>query len=168
MDDMLELAVKERRLELITQRVGFALWQVQEFEGVAATYFGLVTQARKGMGLTEGTTFLEAAQARTLGATFHHIKRAGLLSADLEARFGKLIVERNWLVHDSRRDSRSAVHNDTSMERLVARLDAIAEVSLALLIELGGVAEQFARQNSVSAEYIRKKAAEFLAEWHDS
>ena len=42
------------RLKIITQRIGFALWQIQELEGVSAQYFVIVTQAKKGMGEAAG------------------------------------------------------------------------------------------------------------------
>jgi hypothetical protein len=34
----------------ITQRIGFALWQIQERERFSAQYFVLLAQAKKGMG----------------------------------------------------------------------------------------------------------------------
>jgi hypothetical protein len=42
------------RLDLILNRIGFALWQIQELESVAANYFVLLVQAQKGTGLEAG------------------------------------------------------------------------------------------------------------------
>ena len=59
------------RLSAITQKVGFALWQLQELEGVSAQYFVLLVQAEKGMGLNEANALIEKAQHKTFGATIH-------------------------------------------------------------------------------------------------
>lgn len=58
---------KADRLDEISKRVGFALWQLQELEGVAVQYFVLLVQAKKGMGLAEGTALVEKAQSNTFG-----------------------------------------------------------------------------------------------------
>lgn len=60
---------KINRLDAIIKKIGFALWQIQELEGVAAQYFVLLAQAKKGMGLAEGNALVEKAQSKTLGAT---------------------------------------------------------------------------------------------------
>lgn len=52
------------RLATVTQIVGFALWQLQESEGVAAGSFVLLAQAKKGMGLAEGNALVERAQGK--------------------------------------------------------------------------------------------------------
>ena len=41
---------KANRLRESTQRIGFAIWQIQELEGVSAQYFVLTAQAQKGNG----------------------------------------------------------------------------------------------------------------------
>ena len=47
-------SAKEKRLDKITRGIGFALWQIQELEGVTAEYFVLLAQAKKEMGLDAG------------------------------------------------------------------------------------------------------------------
>src|SRR5271157_4741445 len=117
---------KADRLAEITQKVGFALWQLQELEGATALYFVLVAQARKGMGLTDGNALVKTAQSKTFGKTISELGKAGLLKPEIQQRFASLLKERNWLVHNSRASSRSAVHSDVAMWKLCVRLDSIA------------------------------------------
>jgi len=154
------------RLAEITQRIGFTLWQIQELEGVSAKYFVLVTLAKKGMGLAAGNVLDEKAKKKTFGATIHQIAKAELLSSEIQNRFANLLAERNWLVHRSRVDSRSAIHSDSEMQRLVDRLDKMAEESLSLLREIGALSEVHVKKHGVSKEDINKKAKELLDQWH--
>lgn len=154
------------RLSVITQRIGFALWQLQELEGVSAQYFVLLEKARKGMGLAEGNKLVEKAQSKTFGSTVHQMAKAGLLSSELELRFTNLLSERNWLVHESRANSRRAVHNDSSMQQLLIRVNTMAEESNALLRELGTLAEAYVKKHGVSDEYIEEQTNQLLEQWH--
>jgi hypothetical protein len=64
---------KADRLSAITQQIGFAIWQIQELEGVTAQYLVLLTQAKNGTGLAVGNKLVEKAQAKTFGATIHQV-----------------------------------------------------------------------------------------------
>jgi hypothetical protein len=159
---------KADRLNAITQRIGFALWQIQELEGVSAQYFVLVAQAQEGMGLAAGNALMEKAKNKTFGATIHQIAKGGLLSPELENRFIKLLSNRNWLVHRSRSDSRSAINSDLEMQQLVVRLDNMAAESLSLLREIGALSEAYVKKHGVTEEYINEKTKELLEQWHAS
>lgn len=157
---------RAERLAIVTQNVGFALWQLQELEGVAAQYFVLLVQATRGMGLAEGNALLEKAQAKTFGATLHQIAKAGLISPEMEGRFEKMLAERNWLVHRSRAESRSAIHNAKLMVALVARLEAISDESLMLLKYIDGETTTFVQQHGVSMSYVAQVSNQLLEQWH--
>lgn len=64
------------RLGLISQRVGFALWQLQELESIAATYLVLVARAKQGMGLALGEELLIDALSKPFGKTVKDLKKA--------------------------------------------------------------------------------------------
>lgn len=168
MEDLKLQLEKAERLAAIAQRIGFALWQIQELEGVSAQYFVLLVQAKKGMGVDAGNDLVEKAKKRTFGATIHQIAKAGLLSSELEVRFTNLLSERNWLVHRSRSDSRSAIHGDIAMQLLVARIDKMAEESLALLREIGALSVAYVKKYGVTQEHVNKEAEELLEQWHAS
>ncbi len=168
MEDLLDQLEKADRLNAITQRVGYALWQLQELEGVTAQYFVLSAKAKKGMGLDAGNTLLDKAMKNTFGVTIKQMSKAGLLSAELQDRFDNLLNERNWLVHKSRADSRSAIHKREVMERVVKRIDAIADEGLFLLKKIGGLSDAHVKKHGLSEEYIAKTAKKILERWHTS
>ena len=62
MNEFIQQLQKANRLTEITQRIGFALWQIQELEGVSAQYFVLLAQAIKGMGEAAGNVLIEKAK----------------------------------------------------------------------------------------------------------
>jgi len=166
MKDILGQLEKADRLAAITQRVGFALWQLQELEGVTAQYFVLVGQSKKDMGLDAGNALLDKALKNTFGETIRQMTKAGLVSAELQEGFKILLKERNWLVHKSRAESRSAIHNDAAMHRTMSRLNAIADEALILLRKMSALSDVQAKEHGVSEEFIAKKASEILAQWH--
>lgn len=156
------------RLDVITQRIGHCLWQIQELEGVAATYFVLLTQLRRGMDRNEAETLVEKAKSKTFGVTVRQIVQAGLLDAALSGRLTRLLEERNWLVHQSRRDSRNAVHHDASMQKLLGRIELMGDEAGALLQEFGVLTQAFGEQRAVSTQRLREMAAQLLDRWHSA
>lgn len=167
MDALAQHLAKADRLAEITQRVGFALWQLQELEGCAATYFVLLTAAKRGMGLDAGNVLVAKAKGRTFGSTISELARAGLMSEALEARFRKLLAERNWLVHRSRAASRAAVHQPSQFGALIFRLDWIADEALALLGEVGALVGRHTYSQGVSKEQVDEMTATILNRWHE-
>jgi hypothetical protein len=162
---MLEQLQKAERLNAVTQRVGFALWQLQELEGCSATCFVLLAQARRGMGRAAGAALVKTAQSKTFGATIKQLEKANLLSPNIAAEFARLLKERNWLAHRSRADSRGAIHGDGSVHELLERLDAIAEDATALLKEIVVLSEGLAVDRSVPKEYIDLESRRILKQW---
>ena len=168
MSDLTHQLEKADRLASITQKIGFALWQFQELEGVSAQYFVLLAQASRGMGQSEGIALVEKAQRKSFGATIHQLAKADLLNEELEAFFGRLLVERNWLVHRSRADSRNAIHSVRAMQQLVTRLDSMADGALQLLTNIGSLTEAHVKKHGVTEGSIESMASELLAQWHTS
>jgi len=165
MDTIAQRLETADRLNEILRRVGFALWQIQELESVAAQYFVLLSQAQKGMGLQAGNILIEEAQKKTFGATIRRLAQSGLLTPGIERGLNDLLAERNWLVHKSRANSRSAPYNDVAARKLFGRLDRIAEQALALLKEIGELTECFAKKHGTTEEYIKETSKRLLDEW---
>jgi hypothetical protein len=156
------------RLDEITQRIGYALWQLQELEHVSATYFVLLAKATPGMGLEAGEDLVVKAQGETFGQTISKLRAANLVSDELETRVLGLLRERNWLVHASRSDSHGAVHANATFESLKLRLDKLAEAALALLLEIGALAERHMIAHKVSQQEIDVGATALLESWRES
>ena len=119
------------------------------------------------MGLSAGEVMNENAQRKTFGATVREIAKAGLLATDLESRFTKLLAERNWLLHSSRAASRNAVHHDAEMNKLLQRLEMMANESLALMREIAVLVESYVKAHGVTTEFIEKAANKLLDQWRE-
>ena len=158
---------KANRLAVITQQIGFVLSQIQELEHCSVQYLFLATQAKKGMGTKAANEHLNKLSGKPFGTTINRIKKAGLISADLEHRFDALRSERNWLVHESRGQTSNAIHSDPVAEKFICRLEAIANESLALLHEIGTLAEQHVKKFGISQEKIDEETKRLLEQWHD-
>jgi hypothetical protein len=157
---------RAERLTAITQRVGFALWQLQELESSSAQCFVLIGQAKRGMGEKAGQELLDAALSKTFGATVQRLNKAGILPDALSAKFGDLLQERNWLVHRSRAGSRDAIHSDEAAMKLIARLDQMVSEAGSLLTEMGNLAEQHVLSMGVSSAEIEARTEAMLDQWH--
>ena len=155
------------RLFIISQRVGFALWQLQELEDVLAQFLVLRTKAKRGMGSDAGNKLTEKARSKPFGISLREVADAGLFDSPLQAEFDTLLAERNWLVHRSRRDSRAAVRNDSAARSLIEKVDAIADNSLSLLCQVGSLTESYVAEHGIIKEYIDEQAANILTKRHD-
>jgi hypothetical protein len=154
-----------QRLSAISERVGFALWQIQELESIAAHLYVLCGSAKPGMGLAAGEALLASAMEVTFGRTIARIRRAALVDESLQRRLDVFLNERNWLVHKSRLESRSAVHQVSEFTQLMARLREIDRVALALIRSLGSVIEGFAKSHGVTQAYVDAEAKRLLHAW---
>lgn len=157
------------RLDEITQRIGFALWQLQELEQVSATYFFvLLTKPTRGMGLEAGEASVVKTQGETFGQSISKLRAENLVSDELETRVLGLLRERNWLVHASRSDSHGAVYANATFESLKLRLDKLAEAALALILEIGILAERHVIAHKVPQQEIDVGAATLLKSWREN
>jgi uncharacterized protein YutE (UPF0331/DUF86 family) len=162
----MQTLLRAERLEHIAQRIGFALWQLQELEGVAAQFFVLVAKAEIGMGQEKANALVEEAQSKTFGATVNKLVKGNHIPPDLQQRFSVLLSERNWLVHNSRSSSRSAIHHQADYEQLIERVENIADESLHLLKALSTQSESFMLKMGVSPEKLQQLTEQTLRQWH--
>lgn len=78
----------------------------------------------------------------------------------------ELLAERNWLVHESRASSRSAVRNDDACVAVVNRIDAIGDMALVLMRQFGALVDSVVKSYAVSTDDIDARAADLLRKWH--
>ncbi|QOC22231.1 hypothetical protein IC757_14605 [Wenzhouxiangella sp. AB-CW3] len=161
-----EKLARAERLEVICQRAGFALWQLQSLEASSAQAFVLMAKAKRGMGEKMGSKLLGSALKNTFGKTVHSMRRKGVISGELEQRFESILKERNWLVHRSRVDSEQAIVDTQAFEALHARIDQIAEESHSLMKALADMAVDFTLRSGVPKERIQIEERELLKRWH--
>lgn len=163
-DFELRLARAELLAPLL-QRVGYAFWQVSECEDTAAHFLVIRLKASPGIGAEKGEALLSNAQRRTFGSLLHELKDAGVLKPELEKRLLALLEERNWLVHRSKRESRGVLFRDADFDRLVDRLDSIAEEATTLNTLLGRELEDYVVSAGVDRAYIDREAERLAKSW---
>jgi hypothetical protein len=157
--------VKAERLEVLCQRAGFALWQLQTLETSSAQGFVLLAKATPGMGQAAGQRLMAPALRKTFGKTVHAMRQHELISGEIERRFIQILEERNWLVHRSKTECDRAITDESRFEAIVERLDQISEEALDLMKILAEQAVSFAQQNGVSPEAIELEEKAILEEW---
>ncbi|HVS26090.1 MAG TPA: hypothetical protein VHE58_02130 [Burkholderiales bacterium] len=162
---MVDRLEKADRLAAITQRVGFAVWQLQELEWAAVNYLVMRVHAKRGMGVAAGEALLGAVGKRTFGSVLKELSGAGVLDPTLAAGLTNTLQERNWLVHQSRRDSRGALKSDKDSADLIARLDKIADNALVLLRQVGQLIERYAADSGVPPEFVDRESERLLKQW---
>ena len=144
------------RLQLMATRIGLALWAFQDVESCSALYFAMVAKLKKGIGVEASYAILREIQSKPFGATVDGLRKAGLLGPDLQASFDKIREERNWLVHRSLSESRSAVHNETEMERLLGRIEAMQQEARRLLRTIEKLVVTHAEKAGVSRSQVQQ------------
>jgi len=159
---------KAERLKVITQSLGFALWQLQALEDATAQHYVLVALSTRGMGIDAGNKLDESVKGNTFGKTIHALRKAGKLPEALELRFLSLLNERNWLVHNSRATNRTAIFNDESCHSILERLEQIAEEARLLIHEIGTASSKFVIKHGVSNQEVERLTQEVLSSWHSS
>ncbi len=153
------------RLDAISKAVGYSLWALQGLEHATAQIYVMMALATPGMGVEAAKPLLDDAMSKTFGSTVKKAIRANLFPPPLAQRFEALLAERNWLVHNSHDESRSAVHQDRACTQVIARVEAIAKEAGALMTELNVLGMAFVVKHGKSMNRVMDIAAQTLTEW---
>jgi hypothetical protein len=154
------------RLAQIEQHIGRTLMGLQQLEEALAVYYVMVAHAQRGMGNEAGQALIDGQLRKPLGATVRSMIEENRLTPHLAERFQKLLDERNWLVHHSRKSTRPAVRHAEAADAVLKRLQRLDGESGALLTEVANLSLQFARANGLTQADIDKEQKETLARWH--
>ncbi|HEX9757479.1 MAG TPA: hypothetical protein VGB26_06715 [Nitrospiria bacterium] len=157
--------VKADRFTAIMQKIGFAIWQLQELEWATAHYLTLCLHAKRGIGQEKGAALLEAAGRGTFGSLLNELSKSGILASELAKRLNAALDDRNWLVHRSRRENRGVLNSDKQCAILIAKLERISAEALSLLKEVGQLIERYALDSGVSKEFVDREAERLLIQW---
>ncbi len=153
------------RLSTITQRIGFALWQLQELEWTIANYLVVRLHAKRGMGVQAGDELLRKVGERPFGSLLKEFSKSGILDPTLTERLITIRDARNWLVHRSRRESRGILGSHSKAESFIKRVDMISEEALVLLKQIGALMEKWIIGSGVSQDFINRESERLIAKW---
>jgi len=153
------------RLGALMQRVGFALWQLQELENTAAGYIVVRLRDARGVGVNQGAVISAEVEKLPLGKLVGELAKAGVIDPALASRLKAALDERNWLVHRSRREHRGVLSDPAAYTGLSMRLDALADDALTLNKELARTMEEYVVNSGVSRDFIDGEAERLARAW---
>ena len=152
-------------LSALLERVGYTFWQLAECEDAVALYLVFRLKAVRGIGLARGNELLDNAQRRTFGSLVHELTEHGVLDPTLESRLAGLLDDRNWLVHRSKRESRGVLFRSADFERLVERLDRIANEASEVQKLVAAATEEYLITQGVDRSQLDAEAARLAQSW---
>lgn len=162
-DDQLR---RSARLTAFCDRIGFAVWQLQDLETVCAKYLMLRTCIKEGITESDYDDLVAKALSKPFGATLRAAAEASVFSGSLQARFKEILSERNWLIHKSRLDSRSAFYSDSAAHDLIQRIDQISAGVRDLMIEIDKLVDSDAVESGIDLAELSRRTDEMLSIWH--
>ena len=164
-DDAVDELTKANLLAELMQRVGFALWQLQELETTTATYVVLRLREARGIGRERARELVKDAEKQTFGTLLRELKHKGVLSKAAADKLFTALENRNWLVHRSRRESRGILNKPQLYMGLVERLEQIAADALALNKELAAQVKAHVLQAGISEKVLEQEADRLAKAW---
>jgi hypothetical protein len=151
----------------ITRRVGFAVWQLQALEQVAACHLIMVHKATPATAREEVQRMFQKTEKNTLGQLFGQIRDASSGAASFLPRFEILVDERNWLIHRSRHQNRKDLYDTVARQKLIDRIEALAAEAFELAKALQTATEKHLISLGISKEELNRRSAKILREWTD-
>jgi hypothetical protein len=146
-------------------RVGFAVWQLQVLEQVAACYLIMVHKAGPETARETVQSMFAKTEKKTLGQLFGDIRKSTSGSVPFLPRLERLVEERNWLIHRSRHQNRKDLYDAAARLRLVERIEALADEALQLAKALEKTTEDHMVSLGVPKAELNRRAAVIFREW---
>lgn len=158
--------MKSARLAAFCDRIGFAVWQLQDLEAVCAKYLMLRTRLKNGIAEDEYDDLVTKALSKTFGATLRAATNAEVFPVPLQDRFTAILSERNWLIHRSRFDNRAAYYSDSAALKLIQRVDQISVCVRELMVEIDKLIDRDAVEGGIDLTDLGHQTDEILSKWH--
>jgi hypothetical protein len=159
------LPITSKEFVDITRCVGFAVWQLQLLEQVAACYLILVHKAEPTTAREQVQTMFAKAEKKTLGQLFGEIRDSSKGAATFLPRLEALVDERNWLVHRSRHQNRKDLYSPERRQALIDRIEALAAEALSIAKEFENATEEHLLSFGVSKAELDARAAAIYRDW---
>ena len=153
------------RLEALYKQLGMTLWRLQELEGMVAQYYVLVALATRGMGISEGLALEKTVAGRTFGQAVNLLRDSKKIPSEVQVRLPAIVKERNWLIHSSLNDERTAVYADDRCEAFLLRMETIVAEASAIIKIIGKSAETHVVHSGVSPQEIDRLTKQTLDSW---
>lgn len=125
---------------------------------MAASYFVVRLRPVRGVGNEAALPILREVEKKTFGWMVKRLREANVLDAPLADDLERLVHERNWLVHHSKRENRGVLTRVADYEELLRRLDKLADDATSMVTRLGGEVNSYVRSTGVAVATIEEDA----------
>lgn len=147
--------------------IGEAIWHLQHLEMLMTTFntLKILQSKRKNkISITDEQAYdvREKQRKLTLGTLISSAKENHILSKELEIRFERFLIERNWLIHKCVISDYLSLRNNETKEALFSRIMFFIEEALSLKEELYKKMEQWFIENNYSIEQAYNLSNEIL------
>jgi hypothetical protein len=126
----------------VTRSIGFAVWQLQALELVAACYLILVHKATPATASEKVQTMFAKTKKKTLGQLFGEIRDSSKGSAAFLPQLERLVDERNWLIHRCHHQNRKDLYSLERRMALINRIEALAAEAWSIAKKFKKAAEE--------------------------
>jgi hypothetical protein len=151
---------------IFCQRIGFCLMQLQSFERSLAYYIVPIQKIDTGLEREAIDNLYHEHSKLTLGVLFQKVQKCDKLPEDLRLKIENFIKERNWLVHRVFNENHSDVYDPMKFEKLMARIDNLAEEAITLRkIYLEKADEYLIKNKIVTREKLNTLTQQILDSW---
>ena len=140
------------RLSVFWQEIGFCIMQIQTFELTLSYYLTQVHKIDFEMNSNKISSLYNKYGKFTIGQLFKEVKECEKLPNDLEKRIDFFIKERNWLVHNSRKENEGDLFDQSKYNALIQRIINLADEALFLAKLFQEKSEEYILKNKIMSE----------------
>jgi hypothetical protein len=145
--------------------IGYALLQVQSLEAALFTFLVLAHDHSPEQAVAKAAALLDARGPDRLRQVVEDLRNRGLADEELDARFRRVVDERNWLVHRSGYEGQAPLAAAEKTRLLLRRLERISDEARALRTEIDALIEQHLAQGGLSPNEIDRRTGETKDLW---
>lgn len=139
-------------LAVYWQKIGFCVMQIQTFELTLGYYLTQVHKIDLDMSVNKITNLYNKYGKFTIGQLFKEVKECEKLPDELEQRINNFIKERNWLVHNIRKENESDLFFESKFNLLLQRINILADEALFLAKLFQEKSEEYILRNKIMSE----------------
>lgn len=156
-------------VEPVLLALGHAVWQLQLLEDTLASHLVLVHDLQPGCGRERLAQALTHRRKLTFGQLFTVLAVAETetptLSPQTSTRLATLKIERNWLVHRSRREEHVKINTGEDAERVIARIKQLFDDTTIAMTEVHADTERVLESRGVDMAQVAKQASAVMRSW---
>lgn len=148
-------------LERLYQKIGKAIWYVQNVEGALCTLIMVVGEIKEPGALENGVIdeIFETKRLFTFGNLLKNAQKENILDQNLLRDLHSLKKERDWLVHRINHELSQELYVQESRRSIFDRIEQISVSSLALQSSILEVLYRYSQEKGLDTAALLGKAS---------